>query len=999
MSLFYGVDMRVIFFKKILHFLVLTVISFSLALSPFSVEAKPSKKPQSHKVKRTSKSSARQNKKPKGTRSSRAGRKDKRGVLSKQRINKRSAKRSPKAKRVSSQRRQVRPKTRNIHSAAVHAGKQKRVRRSKTVSRQKTQAPIPFAHPELITLPKVETQHLERDRLAREEEARQRDAQYQAEMQRLERARLAMEEEARQQVAQRQAENAQRLERGRLAQEEAARQQIAQREAEGQHLERDRLVREEEARHAEEWRQQVVQHQAEARRAGLAREGAARQQIAQRQAEKAKRLKKARLAREEEARQQLARRQAENEQRLEGERLAREEERQNVANALIPVVAEGSEQGLTVKKLLEELATKRVHNIPILQALPTTSKNQIIEVVNLKIQNGQIENNKAAASKALIEETVKVQCANVINLKERQLRAEGKQPDAHEILSENEKKEVVDRAAALFIDGKASNFLTAIGKIRDRLSIKKEFSTENDPIDWEEAANISYFINNAKIADKKLAKFYYDLGSDFYQTMDIGPSIRENRELILLILQNKEAHEPTKLDWRTAENYAKKHLRAILNSPSPEKYFERLERQRLKSLYHAEAAEREQNHQRVIQQRFQNANQEAGELIGHLFNIGEESQYQNTKFNLAYFYSDPNLVYFLDADKNLEYRPITKKNMEDLSNLLIEKLIVYAQQYPDKYDLDISRANIKNALQTRINACKNPMRKARMRARMVRAYKNATEGNDALHPNRDIAIARFASRVEKNDYSRCIDGIDEWLTGYEMKRIYKAPKDKGFSVLVSALLNEEKMKFIKAHVPPQTLPWALNYSFHPAELATEGVLGLLQRLRVPLGLPILPGEEMEYQHLAGNRGDTVDIYDPSNVIERFFKGGRITYIQNAYAQVYVPGFPLITEVARATVDFEPFTVKRFINLVRTAWINKTIKHEWLLDEIQKDWVLKQAYESAFRDDAEIGTGNKYFKKVDPENPEAWEDQCTVECFRRLLLRKNNLIDPTEPGFY
>ena len=291
-------------------------------------------------------------------------------------------------------------------------------------------------------------------------------------------------------------------------------------------------------------------------------------------------------------------------------------------------------------------------------------------------------------------------------------------------------------------------------------------------------------------------------------------------------------------------------------------------------------------------------------------------------------------------------------------------------------------------------------RRFALRKRMIRLFKHLTEGENALDPDQEIAQAKFVLKISKNDVSRCIDGVEDWLLKQELKHIFHAPKDAGFGVLVSQLLNEDKMKHFEKHSPVNhALPAAMHSNptteHNFPEISTGAIKLAIQRCRHGFALPVPYARQSIGNYGGLNHEDLRYIFEPVNIIERFFDGGQIDFVQRS--------FESDDELGRYSVTFEPYTPDTLIDRVHGAWRSGKIRDELVQRLIKTDYVLNEAHRRIFRDAVE--TENDYFQYVSlPDNYEDLTEEEKLELkastmkptvFKRLLVKTDFLEDEIE----
>ena len=291
-------------------------------------------------------------------------------------------------------------------------------------------------------------------------------------------------------------------------------------------------------------------------------------------------------------------------------------------------------------------------------------------------------------------------------------------------------------------------------------------------------------------------------------------------------------------------------------------------------------------------------------------------------------------------------------------------------------------------------------RRLGLRKRMIRLYKHFTEGENALDPDQEIAQAKFVLKISENDDSRCIEGIEDWLLKQELKYIFRASNDAGFGVLVSQLLNEDKIKHFEKHSPANhVLPATMNsdnsteHNF--SEISTGAIKLAIQRCRHGFALPVPYARQNVGSYGGLNHEDFRYIFKPINIIKRFFDGGRIHFRQRSFRDG--------TQLGKYRVNFEPYTPDTLINRVHQAWRSGKIRDELVQNLIKTDYVLKEAYRKIFRDGEELE--NDYFQYVPiPDNYEdlTGEEKLGLKAnttkpavFKRLLVKTGFLEDEIE----
>ena len=212
-------------------------------------------------------------------------------------------------------------------------------------------------------------------------------------------------------------------------------------------------------------------------------------------------------------------------------------------------------------------------------------------------------------------------------------------------------------------------------------------------------------------------------------------------------------------------------------------------------------------------------------------------------------------------------------------------------------------------------------------------------------------VGAIAALLLQN-YGRCVDGLQEFVEEELYKVCNNARDAMPIGLRISKVINSYKRRFILQHQNP--LPGAV-------EEATEAIVLLQQRMRLPLGLPGL-FQAPTYPGIG--RSDDIK-YLPDQVMGRFLSGGDIIFERGnqehtEFCEAYTPGF--------------------LIRLLRDTFANKAKKGfnpEHVNDFCKTDPVIGPNFSHAFIE----GQANEFFDPNASTPLGAYKDKI----FERLLL--------------
>ena len=797
--------------------------------------------------------------------------------------------------------------------------------------------------------------------------------------------------------------------------------------------------------------QEAAEQQRQAEAARLEREAAEQQRQAEetarleREAEQQRQAEAARLKREAEQRRQAeeaARRREQEAAEAEAARLEREaaeQRRQAEATARLEQEAELQRQAEELKNLLAETVERqkqtntRIGNVVVYRMLNEEDLAEVVSNVHEDIQTTHIGSGAHEIEEVLKQAALKKQINKYIMRNQDPMYEYTK-------LHQDETLRVVQQTFLRITQGE--HLETALTSVICLNRNMREFN-----VGEEEAKKIGKFIGiGQNYMPREKAKNLYDAIQEIERQGNKGTSEEIERNILYALEVNEENCELlTSEHFREEAQRLNDHIHDQWEEgQDPEdnlkRIFDDIERQKSQAMWTTLGLEMSFGVARAVDRIHKELNkshnfpneigrgwytEDEHELRYDFVPLQEffETRQDNEmhfpiRFNYTRFYFDP-----FQLDDQLLPESATNEDLLDIYGDLMQAYQNHKRQVvkenfilPDEdveactYNALFSRIQHRERLienneyeyadlnEERYNS--EMERRFALRKRMIRLFKHLTEGENALDPDQEIAQAKFVLKISKNDVSRCIDGVEDWLLKQELKHIFHAPKDAGFGVLVSQLLNEDKMKHFEKHSPVNhALPAAMHSNptteHNFPEISTGAIKLAIQRCRHGFALPVPYARQSIGNYGGLNHEDLRYIFEPVNIIERFFDGGQIDFVQRS--------FESDDELGRYSVTFEPYTPDTLIDRVHGAWRSGKIRDELVQRLIKTDYVLNEAHRRIFRDAVE--TENDYFQYVSlPDNYEDLTEEEKLELkastmkptvFKRLLVKTDFLEDEIE----